>query len=316
VTIPSTAAPSATATGVKSRLLTAQILAGLSLALSPAAFYSGWEFVQSFALNPAGLETMTAIASVLLVAVWAVVPVGRVAKLKAAAFFAGALILALLAYPFISDGVSSAFGFMVLAPVTYALALAGWLVLRGRPGRSFGTLPIAILTGVAVFVRSGGSLSPALIGWAVVITVPAATAWIAYLVGRGDGGAQKRAAFAQAAQQRRTEATAQAIREWQAAYRLANPGLPVPLIPPGYQQTAPPADTDRLNTFAVLSLVFGILGGYLAIVFGFVAKSQIKRTGERGNGMATAGLILGFLWIGVTILLLVGVAISAAILRG
>jgi uncharacterized membrane protein len=44
-------------------------------------------------------------------------------------------------------------------------------------------------------------------------------------------------------------------------------------------------------------MILGILGGtFLAIIFGHVAKAQIRRTGERGSGMATAGLALGYLW--------------------
>ena len=53
----------------------------------------------------------------------------------------------------------------------------------------------------------------------------------------------------------------------------------------------------------------------MAVVAGHLAKSQIRRTGERGDGMATAGLILGYLHLAVVVLiaglvalLLVGVA--------
>jgi len=40
-------------------------------------------------------------------------------------------------------------------------------------------------------------------------------------------------------------------------------------------------------------------GGILAVVFGFVARSQIKRSNgtQRGSGMALAGIILGFVWL-------------------
>lgn len=54
---------------------------------------------------------------------------------------------------------------------------------------------------------------------------------------------------------------------------------------------------------AILALIFGVLGGYLAIVFGHIALSQIKRTGEGGGGLAIAGLILGYLWLVVTIVI-------------
>lgn len=55
------------------------------------------------------------------------------------------------------------------------------------------------------------------------------------------------------------------------------------------------------NGFAIASLVLGIvslagIGSVLAIVFGFVARSQIAESGRRqgGSGMAVAGIVLGF----------------------
>jgi hypothetical protein len=57
----------------------------------------------------------------------------------------------------------------------------------------------------------------------------------------------------------------------------------------------------------VLGLVgwaFCGIGSVIAIVLGFVARGQIKSTGGRqaGSGMATAGIVLGF--IGTAFLLL------------
>ncbi|MCM2578623.1 DUF1707 and DUF4190 domain-containing protein [Streptomyces sp. MTZ3.1] len=55
------------------------------------------------------------------------------------------------------------------------------------------------------------------------------------------------------------------------------------------------------NGMAVGSLICGMLtvvtwgvAGVPAVVLGHVAKSRIRRTGERGEGMATAGLVLGY----------------------
>ncbi|MGR2753308.1 DUF4190 domain-containing protein [Agromyces arachidis] len=48
--------------------------------------------------------------------------------------------------------------------------------------------------------------------------------------------------------------------------------------------------------------------GILGLVFGYMALSQIKRTGERGHGLALAAVILG--WIGV----LIGLAILILVL--
>lgn len=66
--------------------------------------------------------------------------------------------------------------------------------------------------------------------------------------------------------------------------------------PPGY---APPPMVGT-NGFAVASLVcslFGwvcmFIGAFLGIIFGFVALSQIRRTGQSGRGMAIAGIVIG-----------------------
>jgi hypothetical protein len=67
---------------------------------------------------------------------------------------------------------------------------------------------------------------------------------------------------------------------------------------------------------AIASMVLGILwlywiGSILALVFGYTAKRQIQERGEAGGGMATAGIVLG--WVGVGFLalgLVVGLASS------
>lgn len=71
------------------------------------------------------------------------------------------------------------------------------------------------------------------------------------------------------------------------------------------QATRPP-----LNGMAVASMILGIVGallGYclfaipcvLAVVLGHVALVQVKRTGDRGYGMAVTGLILGYAALGI-----------------
>ena len=56
--------------------------------------------------------------------------------------------------------------------------------------------------------------------------------------------------------------------------------------------------------------MFGPLATIPAVVLGHMARGQIRRTGEQGAGMALAGLILG--WIGVGFTVLVVVAAIAA----
>jgi hypothetical protein len=66
--------------------------------------------------------------------------------------------------------------------------------------------------------------------------------------------------------------------------------------------------TTRTSTAAIISLITGILGfvqilpvigPIAAIISGHMAKSEIKKSGGMvtGNGMATAGLILGYLML-------------------
>jgi hypothetical protein len=67
----------------------------------------------------------------------------------------------------------------------------------------------------------------------------------------------------------------------------------------------------RTNSAAVASLVFGIVswflcpfvGGLLAVIFGHVARGQIRRTGEGGSGLAVAGLILGYVHLAAAMVL-------------
>ncbi len=83
--------------------------------------------------------------------------------------------------------------------------------------------------------------------------------------------------------------------------------------PPPPEGGSPPPVLVRggqTNGFAVASLVLGILwifwiGSILALVFGFIAKSQIDRSNgaQAGSGLAIAGIVLGC--IGVCTLILV-----------
>ena len=52
---------------------------------------------------------------------------------------------------------------------------------------------------------------------------------------------------------------------------------------------------DTSPVFAILALVFGILGGWLAIVFGAIGLTKYK-SGPYRN-MCIAGIVLGVVWI-------------------
>lgn len=102
------------------------------------------------------------------------------------------------------------------------------------------------------------------------------------------------------------------------------PSTPVP-PPPGGPIYTPQAVQGQTNTLAVVSLVAGIgsffahiipgLGGFtvalIAVVTGYMARKQIRQTGEQGMGMATAGMIIGI--VHLTLLLLLVIAVIFAI---
>lgn len=60
--------------------------------------------------------------------------------------------------------------------------------------------------------------------------------------------------------------------------------------------------TGQTDPFAILALVFGILGGVLGVVFGHIAIYRLGHSGDRGDGLAYAGLALGYLSIVVWVI--------------
>jgi hypothetical protein len=82
--------------------------------------------------------------------------------------------------------------------------------------------------------------------------------------------------------------------------------------PPPYPY-APP-----FNTYAILSLVFSVLVfPPLGIYFGSRAKKEIARTGERGVELATAGIVLGWIFtVMFVVLLLVWIVLAATLVTG
>ena len=93
------------------------------------------------------------------------------------------------------------------------------------------------------------------------------------------------------------------------------PVAPATVVTPAANRGDPVAKTNGL---AIASLAcglaqfaFGLLATIPAIVCGHMARSQIKRTGEQGAGLALAGLTLGRTAVILGILFIVlGLAIS------
>ncbi len=64
--------------------------------------------------------------------------------------------------------------------------------------------------------------------------------------------------------------------------------------------SGPVVRSDRTNVLAILSLVL-CGSGLIAVILGHVALKQIERTGEQGRGLALAGLIIGYIGLGIAI---------------
>jgi len=67
--------------------------------------------------------------------------------------------------------------------------------------------------------------------------------------------------------------------------------------PYGQQPYGQPLAQDKYNVLAIVSLVSAFFVSLAAIITGHIALSQIKKTGEKGRGLAIAGLVLGYLGI-------------------
>jgi hypothetical protein len=93
--------------------------------------------------------------------------------------------------------------------------------------------------------------------------------------------------------------------------------LPGPPAQVPYQYSRYPV-VKPANSMAVASMVLGLatplfgLTAIPAVILGHKARRQIRYTGERGNGMALTGLVIGWAAIGLFVLL-VTVGILAAI---
>ena len=78
---------------------------------------------------------------------------------------------------------------------------------------------------------------------------------------------------------------------------------------PGYGQPYPPMMAPT-NTMAILALVFAFVFPPAGIVLGHLARKQIRQTGEQGQGLATAGLWVGYLHVAFWLLICVFYAVA------
>lgn len=112
---------------------------------------------------------------------------------------------------------------------------------------------------------------------------------------------------------------------WQPQQPEGYPGLAQPVSaepvgkgaypPPVYPAYGPPVAVPPTNGMAIASMVVSIvgilglcgygLGGYIGIVgaiLGHVSRKQIRERGENGDGMALAGIVMGWLATAIAVL--------------
>lgn len=90
---------------------------------------------------------------------------------------------------------------------------------------------------------------------------------------------------------------------------------PRPVAPFPVMLPPPPMPRRPTNPYAIGSLICGLIapfGGITAVpavVLGHVAKSKLRGGGEEGDGLAAAGLVLG--WLSIVFWLMVVIATAA-----
>jgi hypothetical protein len=100
------------------------------------------------------------------------------------------------------------------------------------------------------------------------------------------------------------------------AYQGQSPAAPAYGAPAAYGQQSygQPVAAEKYNVLAIVSLISAFFVSLVAIITGHIALSQIKKTGEKGRGLALAGTILGY--VGFVAGIIVVIAYIALIAAG
>ncbi|WP_426624143.1 DUF4190 domain-containing protein [Leifsonia sp. McL0607] len=93
---------------------------------------------------------------------------------------------------------------------------------------------------------------------------------------------------------------------------MSDPNLNPQPQPPQYGVYQQP-QAAGYNTMSIVAFILAFFVSIVGIILGFVALSQIKRTGEQGRGLALAAVIIGFVEVVIGILIFIFVLIAIAI---
>ena len=83
---------------------------------------------------------------------------------------------------------------------------------------------------------------------------------------------------------------------------------PVPAPQPASSPAPAAAPAEKWNVLSIIGFVIVFFGfSLISIILGFIGLNQIKKTGERGRGLALWAIILGFLSIVIGIIVWIAV---------
>ncbi|MFJ7289549.1 DUF4190 domain-containing protein [Curtobacterium sp. AB451] len=77
-------------------------------------------------------------------------------------------------------------------------------------------------------------------------------------------------------------------------------------------QSAPAPASDRYSVLAIVGFILAFVVNIAGLVVSIIALTQIKKTGERGRGLALAGVIISALSIVFGIISIIVFASAAA----
>lgn len=102
---------------------------------------------------------------------------------------------------------------------------------------------------------------------------------------------------------------------------VTTPGTSPAGLPPAQPPNYPGYPIQRpTNGLAIASLVLGIfifwlIPSILALIFGYISRNQIRERNEGGAGLAMAGIVLGWVGVGLWAVILLFALIGAALER-
>lgn len=76
----------------------------------------------------------------------------------------------------------------------------------------------------------------------------------------------------------------------------------------------PVANSDKTNTLAIVGFVLSFLVSIAGLICSIIARKQCRETGEKGMGLATAGMIISIVGMALTFLYIIIVSIVTAAL--